>query len=59
MKTIHSGVCLYGNNGNIFGFFLGVHSDAKMLLKSFTFSKESKINLQSANNGGIAKIFIL
>ena len=38
-------------------FFIGVHIDAKKLLKRFAFSQNSETNLPLANKGGITGIF--
>ena len=48
---------LYENTGNTLEFFIGVHIDAKKLLKRFTFSQKSEINLPLTNKGGTAGIF--
>ena len=50
---------LYENKGNTLEFFIGVHIDAKKLLKRFAFSQKSEINLPLTNKGGIAGIFFL
>ena len=36
-------------------FFIGVHIDAKKLLKRFAFSQKSETNLPLTNKGGIAE----
>ena len=48
---------LYENNGNKLEFFIGVHIDAKKLLKRFAFSQKSETNLPLTNKGGIAEFF--
>ena len=40
-------------------FFIGVHIDAKKLLKRFAFSQKSDTNLPLTNKGGIAGILFL
>ena len=47
------------NNSNTLEFFIGVHIDAKKLLKRFVFSQKSETNLPLANTGVIAGIFFL
>ena len=47
------------NNSNTLECFIGVHIDAKKLLKRFVFSQKSETNLPLANTGGIAGIFFL
>ena len=48
---------LYENNDNTLEFFIGVHIDAKKLLKRFAFSQKLEKNLPLTNEGGIAGIF--
>ena len=48
---------LYKNNGNKLEFFIGVHIDAKRLLKRFAFSQKPETDLPLTNKGGIAGIF--
>ena len=50
---------LYENNGNTLQAFIGVHIDAKKLLKRFAFSQKSETNLPLKNKGGIAGTFFL
>ena len=40
-------------------FFIGVHINAKKLLKRFVFSQKLDTNLPLTNKGGIARIFSL
>ena len=48
---------LYENNDKTLEFFIGVHTDAKKLLKRLSFSQKSEANLPLTNKGGIAGIF--
>ena len=50
---------LYENKGNKLEFFIGVHIDAKRLLKRFAFSQKSDTSLPLTNKGGIGGIFFL
>ena len=50
---------LYENNGNTLEFVIGVHIDAKSLLKRFAFSQKSETNLPLTNKGGITGFFFL
>ena len=50
---------LYENNSNKLEFFIGVHIDAKRLLKRFALSQKSETILPLTNTGGIAGIFFL
>ena len=40
-------------------FFIGVHINAKKVLKRFVFSQKLDANLPLTNKGGIARIFSL
>ena len=48
---------LYQNNGKTLEFFIGVHTEAKKLLKRLSFSQQSETSLSLTNEGGIAGIF--
>ena len=50
---------LYEKDGNVLAIFIGVHIDAKKLLKMFAFSQKSETNFPSTSNSGIAGIFLL
>ena len=50
-------LALYQNNGKTLEFFIGVHTDAKKLLKRLSFSQQSETSLPLTNKGGIAGIF--
>ena len=45
------------NNGNTLQFLIGVHIDAKKLLKRFPFSQKSETNLPLTDKDGITGIF--
>ena len=45
--------------GSTLAVFIGVHIDAKLILKMFAFAQKFEIKLSSTNRGGIAGIFLL
>ena len=59
MKRFHPLPVLYEKDGKQLVLFIGVHLEAKKLLKMFAFLQKSETNLPSARRGGIGGSFLL